>query len=390
MKLKILSVVLIAVSAFSTLLFQNCNKEDEPNKAPSCEITNPSEGEEYKQDEIVSITVNANDSDGNISEVRFFIDGVDKATVNSLPYNYNWNTSGESIGTHTIKATSIDNGGASTSDEITIKLIKGEGSAFTANPVRGNAPLEVTFADQSTNNPISWNWDFGDGGSSTEQNPVHTYQNMGQYDVTLTTKNQDGSDSETKTNLIMVKGTYTDSRDNQTYSIVTIGDQIWFAENLNYKTDDSWWYMDDESNGDVYGRLYNWNAAMSACPNGWYLASDKDWKTLEMFLGMDQGDADGTEFRGSDEGKKLKSTSGWNAGGNGTDEVGFTALPGGERDRNGFFLYKGGFGAWWTNTEDFNQNLIAWSHFLEDGEERVGRDRNNKDYGYYVRCIKSD
>lgn len=387
---KAILTALISVFLLIALLFQNCKKEDEPNKAPSCEITNPSDGEEFIQDEIVTISVTATDSDGSIGEVRFTIDDVSKATVNSSPYNYDWNTDGESIGTHNIKATSYDNNGASTSDGITINVIKGGGSDFTANPSKGIAPLTVTFADQSTNNPTSWDWDFGDGGTSTEQNPVYTYNIMGQYDVTLTTNNQDGSDTETKTNFILVKGTYTDKRDNETYSIVTIGDQTWFAENLNYETANSWWYKDEESNGDIYGRLYSWDAAMTACPSGWYLASDDEWKTLEMFLGMDQSDTDGTEFRGNDEGKKLKSTSGWNAGGNGTDEVGFSALPGGERDRNGFFLYEGGFAAWWTNTEDFNQNLIAWYRYLEDGEERIARDKANKDYGYYVRCIKSD
>ena len=137
-----------------------------------------------------------------------------------------------------------------------------------------------------------------------------------------------GSDTETKTNFIIVKGTVTDPRDDQTYSIVTIGSQTWFAENLNYETPDSWWYDNSSANGDVSGRLYTWNAAVTACPGGWRLSHDDDWKTLEMLLGMSQSEADKTEQRGTDEGKKLKSTSGWSSSGNGTDEVGFSALPG--------------------------------------------------------------
>ena len=391
MKTKNILILLIGVFVLSALVFQNCKKEDEPNKAPGCEITSPSDGEELTQGEIVTISVAATDSDGSITAVWFIIDGENKSTVNSSPYNYDWNTSGERIGNHTIKATSYDNGGASTSDELTIEVIKEEGSAFTATPTSGDAPLTVNFTDQSTNNPTSWHWDFGDGNNSSEQNPSHTYNDMGQYDVALTTTNQSGSDTETKTSFILVKGIFTDPRDDQTYSIVTIGSQIWFAENLNYETADSWWYNDDEANGDVYGRLYTWDAAMIACPGGWYLPSDNEWKILEMYLGMSQSDADGEESRGTDEGIKLKSTSGWGSSGNGTDEVGFKALPGGYYYHNddSFFLI-GTLGSWWTNTENIEQNWKAWRRFMFNIEDGIGRTKYDKYNGYSVRCIKSD
>ena len=60
---------------------------------------------------------------------------------------------------------------------------------FSASPTSGNAPLKVAFTDNSTGSPASWNWDFGDGTNSTEENPVHTYNISGQYTVTLTEKN---------------------------------------------------------------------------------------------------------------------------------------------------------------------------------------------------------
>lgn len=60
---------------------------------------------------------------------------------------------------------------------------------FSASPTSGNAPLKVAFTDNSTGSPTSWNWDFGDGTNSTEENPVHTYNSSGQYTVTLTEKN---------------------------------------------------------------------------------------------------------------------------------------------------------------------------------------------------------
>jgi len=388
MKTKTILIVLIGMFAISAMVFQNCKKDDEANKAPSCDITSPSTGEEFTENEIVTITVAATDSDGNITEVRFAVDGQSKGSDNSAPYEYDWNTSGESLGNHTLKATSFDNNGASTSDEVSVDIIEVESADFTATPTSGGAPLTVNFTDQSTNNPTSWLWDFGDGNNSSEQNPTHTYNDMGSYDVSLTATNQDGSDTKTKTNFINVTGVFTDTRDGQTYKIVAIGTQIWFAENLNYETPDSWWYNDDEANGDVYGRLYTWDAAMIACPGGWHLPSDNEWKILEMFLGMNQNDADGEEMRGTDEGKKLKSISGWNSG-SGTDEVGFTALPGGERNSIGYFLYIGDFTSWWTATEH-PEYEIAWYRYLDGGEDRVGRDKYNKLSGYSIRCIKND
>lgn len=77
-------------------------------------------------------------------------------------------------------------------------------AAFTANPTSGTAPLNVNFTDQSTNNPTSWQWNFGDGGNSTQQNPSHTYQNAGSYTVQLIATNSLGSDTETKNNYITV------------------------------------------------------------------------------------------------------------------------------------------------------------------------------------------
>jgi Zn-dependent metalloprotease len=72
---------------------------------------------------------------------------------------------------------------------------------FTAFPTTGGIPLVVYFTDQSQA-ASSWSWDFGDGGTSTEQNPTHTYIAMGNYTVTLTAANQFGSDTEIKTNYI--------------------------------------------------------------------------------------------------------------------------------------------------------------------------------------------
>ena len=387
MKTKTILFALFSLLALIFLVIQACNKnDDEPNKSPGCQITAPSNGEECIQGDLVTISVNATDSDGSIAEVRFFVDNESKSTVSSSPYNYDWDTSDESIGNHSLKATSVDNEGASTSDELTVEVITGEYIDFSASPTSGDAPLIVDFTDQSTNSPTSWNWDFGDGENSTEQSPSHTYDNMGQYNVSLTTTNESGSDTEIKTNFITVKGSFTDPRDDQTYSIVTIGTQTWFAENLNFETTDSWWYNNGPANGDVYGRLYTWDAALTACPNGWHLSSDDEWKTLEMYLGMSQSEADKTDYRGTDEADKLKSTSDWKSPDNGTDEVGFTALPGGMRSSIGVGQYMNTYGSWWMLDESHATG--GWRRAMDNGRGEITRTNYNKEYGFSVRCIK--
>jgi len=77
-------------------------------------------------------------------------------------------------------------------------------AAFAGSLVSGNAPFNVNFTDQSTGNPTSWAWDFGDGGSSTQQNPAHTFIAAGDYTVQLTATNACGFDAEIKTNYIHV------------------------------------------------------------------------------------------------------------------------------------------------------------------------------------------
>lgn len=78
-------------------------------------------------------------------------------------------------------------------------------AAFSGTPLEGVEPLEVVFTDASTNGPTSWLWDFGDGDTSTSQNPTHEYEDAGVYTVTLTATNVVGSDDEEKIDYVTVE-----------------------------------------------------------------------------------------------------------------------------------------------------------------------------------------
>ena len=188
-----------------------------------------------------------------------------------------------------------------------------------------------------------------------------------------------------------VGNTFTDPRDGQTYKIVTIGSQTWFAENLNYQIANSWCYNYNPANGDIYGRLYTWDAAMTACPSGWHLPSDDEWKTLEMHLGMSQSEADGEGFRGTDEGGKLKETgtTHWISPNTGaTNSSCFTALAGGVRNFSGYQFYGlTSGGGWWSSTEFNSDN--AYGRNLGFLYADVERDAVFKSFGYSVRCLKN-
>ncbi len=199
----------------------------------------------------------------------------------------------------------------------------------------------------------------------------------------------------------------TDSRDGQTYKIVTIGTQVWMAENLNYNATDTRCY-NDNTGGDsygyctTYGRLYNWATAMALpsscnssscvsqvgtkhrgiCPSGWHIPSNADWNVLMKYVNpscSDNSICDGA-------GTKLKATSGWYSG-NGTDNYGFAALPGGYGS-SGSFGSAGGSGSWWTATEREGAASYAYLRYIHyTNSEHVDYDYHGKNYLYSVRCV---
>jgi len=140
------------------------------------------------------------------------------------------------------------------------------------------------------------------------------------------------------------------------------------AQNLNYQpqTGNSW-------SSDTNGRLYDWYTAKTACPAGWRLPSREEWNDLVTAAG------------GNVAGKALKSTSGWDNNGNGTDDYEFSALPSGYRDTDGSFNNVGKYGYWWTASESSSGN--AYYRGMDYDRDRVKEDGNGKGNGFSVRCV---
>ena len=191
-------------------------------------------------------------------------------------------------------------------------------------------------------------------------------------------------------------GKLKDDRDGQTYKIVKIGDQWWMAENLNYEVDSSFCYNDSAEYCEKYGRLYRWAAAVGksesecgydgtcslptgsiqgVCPSGWHLPRKYEWETL--FNAVDGQ---------STAGRVLKSTSGWESNGNGTDSFGFSALPAGYREKKVDYYNEGGLALFWSSTE--NISFSAYYMGLDFNHDDAGLNYDDKNSEFSVRCLK--
>jgi len=214
-------------------------------------------------------------------------------------------------------------------------------------------------------------------------------------------------------------GSFTDSRDGHQYETVTIGSQVWMAENLAYlpsvvgpatgSTTEPHYYVygyDGTSvatakattNYQTYGVLYNWPATLTACPPGWHLPSDAEWTQMEEYL-----IANGYNYDGTTSGNRIAismaSATGWNSSTNTgaigntntaydayRNKSGFTALPGGYRRTLGPFYNVGFDGYWWSSTQ--SSGHYAWHRHLYFSSSHVGRSIDGKVAGFSVRCLR--
>ena len=190
------------------------------------------------------------------------------------------------------------------------------------------------------------------------------------------------------------------------YKTVTIGSQVWIAENLRATkyndgmtevpkvTDpDDWealsspgycWYENDSTTyNEDYGILYNWYTMADTnsyrlAPDGWHVPTDAEWNTLEEYLG-------GPDVAGG----KLKEAgiTHWSSPNTGaTNETGFSVLPGGYRGNSGTFIDIGNYGCWWSATE--GSAASSWYRSLDYNYANVYRNGSYKRYGFSVRCVR--
>lgn len=199
-------------------------------------------------------------------------------------------------------------------------------------------------------------------------------------------------------------GTMTDSRDGQVYKIVTIGKQVWMAQNLNYETDASYCYKNQSNNCVKYGRLYTWADAMDSagtwssngaecgyaktcspiypvrgvCPKDWHLPTYNEWESLFSAVGGRSG-----------AGLMLKSVSGWVNGGNGTDEFSFTVLPAGIGQTYGSGINEGTYARFWIPTEKKGDERLNadYVYFASSSDNAISAS-NPKSNAFSIRCVK--
>ncbi|MCQ2055220.1 MAG: hypothetical protein MJY82_08015 [Fibrobacter sp.] len=163
---------------------------------------------------------------------------------------------------------------------------------------------------------------------------------------------------------------FTDARDSKTYKVKEINGVKWFVQNLDYAMEEgSMCYDREDDNCEVYGRLYTQAAAITACPEGSRLATDDDWKMLEVFAGG-----------ASEAAEKLRS--------NGSDDFAFSAMFGGYANKNGISTTIGEGAYFWTEKADGDKRGTARSMFSSDKDVSS----ISVDSGFYlaVRCIVGD
>ncbi|MCP4145999.1 MAG: hypothetical protein GY752_12060, partial [bacterium] len=340
--------------------------------------------------------------------------------------NYLWNTGASNSSLNvspsvtTTYTVTVTNTCGSDSDEVTVTVhsaLSANAGADVSSSCGGiNTTLDASGSTGTA--PLSYSWNTGTTNSSLNVSPSVTTT----YTVTVTSTC--GSDSDEVT----VIADLTDSRDGNTYTTILIGTQCWMTQNLAYlpsvvnsltgSDNDPYYYVYDYQGTDVnaakatnnyetYGVLYNWPAIMDgssssnsvpsgvqgACPNGWHVPSDEEWKILEgtvdSYYGYPASVWNLLYWRGTDAGGNIKETgtTHWGPPNNGaSNSSGFSALPGGYRYHGGSFNKLRNWGYLWSSTENSSK---AYFRFLNNTSGTgIYRDSYEKARAFSLRCLK--
>lgn len=172
---------------------------------------------------------------------------------------------------------------------------------------------------------------------------------------------------------------FRDARDKQTYRTVKIAGLEWMADNLNFKTEGSYCYKDDEDQCMAYGRLYLWDAAKKACPAGFRLPTQKDFESLWTAAGADFNAA-----------YLLKTTYGWKGETNGNDTLKFSAMPAGNRFDDETYGNMEKFAFFWS-ADDAVEGIKpgdARVWYMTNKSMAFGYTSKPKIFGFSVRCVR--
>jgi uncharacterized protein (TIGR02145 family) len=175
-------------------------------------------------------------------------------------------------------------------------------------------------------------------------------------------------------------GKFTDSRDGKNYSTIQIGQQLWFAENLAYRTGfgRAYPYLKKSENIPKYGFLYDWSTAGQACPEGWKLPSNEDWLELSKFLGPSYK-------------TRLMKKGVWNEEEQAGNESGFSAVPAGMRDNRGLFRAIDTAAYFWTSTKTGDQAYAYGREFGKQGGSYASHEfGSHVDMSFSVRCLRAE
>lgn len=322
------------------ILFVGCCR----NQSPVCSIVVPLPDASYESGEEILISVDASDPDGLVSEVRIYVNGIGKVSLANFPFNYLLETDGFETGDYNIKAMAVDNEGKEGNDEVNITLT----DASTVTDFDGNVYKTIVIGEQ-----------------------VWMAENL------KVTHFADGTPMQ------------------------LVEDSLTWLE-LNEDTKAYCFYDFLDQNGDIYGPIYTFPAAINGtwgteenpssiqgvCPSGWHLPSDAEWSELEINLGMSESETVLQGWRGTNEGSKMKEvgTAHWDEpNDDATNESGFTALPGGHINTEFMFILMGRRGSWWTASGSGNGGV---SRHVDAVDTRINKSGNPPTFAFSVRCVK--
>jgi uncharacterized protein (TIGR02145 family) len=428
-KMREKSIILFIIFTISCL--SACKDKDkvkpESQLGPECMIVAPQNYSFFGKGEIIDIIVDADDQNGNTISVQLFINNEGVSSTSEFPFQFEWDSHGLEPGEYSLKTVAIDLDGLRCKDSIQV-IIGISSPRLTTEDV-----FDVSLTSVTLGGSI-----LTDGGSpifetgiyyGLNEHPEHggmkqtTSLVSGQFKTVVTGLGTNttyfytayavnevgenrGEQKKFKT-LGNELGVFTDVRDGKEYKTVRIANQTWMAENLAYLPsvtthDDGSKYIPkyyvygyngtDTAEAKLseyysnYGALYNYEAALKSCPEGWHLPSDEEWKTLEANLGMQPIEIDNAGWRGTNEGRSLKARYGWKESGSGSNISDFSALPGGYRLPYGYTDFETIYSNFWVARE--HTSTEAWCRYLYYNNTGVYRGTFSRDFGFSVRCIR--